>query len=370
MIQILLGPRQVGKTTAARQVEEKWRGPVIYATADAPLPPEPVWIETHWNRARRAGAGCLLILDEVQKVMGWSETVKSLWDEDRHKGQRLSVLLLGSSALLLSQGTTESLTGRFFLTRCLHWSYPECREAFGWDLDRWTFFGGYPGAVPFVKTEDQWRRYVADSLIETVISRDVVAAHRVSKPTLLRHLFVLASRFPSQILSYNKMLGQLQDAGNTTTLSNYVRMLESAYLLSGLERFSSGEARSRGSSPKFVLWNNALVTALGVRSFRSSRDDPAYWGRLVENAVGAHFLNELRSLPYEVSYWRHRKHEVDFVVRTPEDVWGIEVKSGRPDAVQGLTAFRDKYPGARTIVIGGSGMPLEEFFASSPTDWL
>ncbi|MCA9756534.1 MAG: ATP-binding protein [Candidatus Eisenbacteria bacterium] len=372
LIQILLGPRQVGKTTAARQIERKWEGPVIYATADSPLPPQPSWIETHWDRARRAAseASVLLILDEVQKVEGWSETVKALWDADRHAGRRVAVLLLGSSALLLSRGTSESLAGRFFVTRCLHWSYAECRDAFGWDLDRWLFFGGYPGTAPFVNDENTWKQYVTDSLIETVISRDVVATNKVAKPTLLRHLFVLASRFPSQILSYNKMLGQLQDAGNTTTLSNYVRMLESAYLLSGLERYSAGQARSRGSSPKLVLWNNALVTALGTRSFESSRNDPAYWGRLVENAVGAHLLNELRSLPYEVTYWRERNDEVDFVVRTPDSVWGLEVKSGRPDAVQGLEAFRRKYPGARTMVIGGGGMPLEEFFERSPMVWL
>ena len=203
-----------------------------------------------------------------------------------------------------------------------------------------------------------------------LISRDVVATHNVAKPTLLRHLFVLASRFPSQVLSYNKMLGQLQDAGNTTTLSNYVRMLESACLLSGLERFSAGQARSRGSSPKLVLWNNALVTALGVRSFESTRNDSAYWGRLVENAVGAHLLNELRSLPYEITYWRHRNHEVDFVVRTPDHVWGLEVKSGRPDTVQGLDAFRKTHPDAKTVIIGRGGMPLEEFFESRPTSWL
>ena len=373
LIQVVVGPRQVGKTTAARTLVESWSGPTLYAAADSALPPGPEWIETHWARARSLPASAhpaLLVLDEVQKIPRWSESVKLLWDQDRAEHRRLQVVVLGSSALLLQQGLTESLAGRFFLHRCPHWSFDECRDAFDWDLDQWIYFGGYPGAAPLIDDESAWRSYISDSLVETVIARDVLATQTVSKPTLLRHLFVLAAGFPAQILSYNKMLGQLQDAGNTTTLSHYVRLLESAFLLSGLERFSVGKARSRGSSPKLILWNNALISALGLRSFEQTRNDPALWGRMVENAVGAHLLNQLPSLSYEVTYWRERNFEVDFVVRTADAVHAIEVKSGRPNAMRGLGAFRKKHPEARSLVIGTGGIPLEEFFTQKPQAYL
>jgi predicted AAA+ superfamily ATPase len=372
LVQVVVGPRQVGKTTAVRSVAARWRGPVHFAAADLPLPPGPEWIETQWALARRFSGrrAALLVLDEVQKVRGWSEQVKALWDQDRAAGRSIRVVLLGSSALLLAMGVTESLAGRFFLHRCPHWSYRECRQAFGWDLDRWLFFGGYPGAAPLIDDEEAWRSYVADSLIDTVLSRDVLAMQTVAKPALLRHLFGLAASFPAQILSYNKMLGQLQDAGNTTTLAHYLRLLETAFLASGLERFSSGRARSRGSSPKLVLWNDALVTAVGLRSFDDARSDPSHWGRLVENAVGAHLLNHLQGLAYEVTYWRERNDEVDYVVRGGSTVWAIEVKSGRPVRPAGLGAFRRLHPHVVPVVIGTGGLPFEEFFGADPRDLL
>jgi hypothetical protein len=372
LLQVLVGPRQVGKTTAARTVASRWRGPVHYAAADLPLPPGPEWIETHWALARRQASGPagLLVLDEVQKVRGWSETVKALWDADRARRAPLRVVLLGSSALLIAKGASESLAGRFFLHRCPHWSYAECRDAFGWDLDRWLYFGGYPGAAALIDDEPAWRAYVADSLIETVLARDVVAMQSIAKPTLLRHLFALAAAFPAQVLSYTKMLGQLQNAGNTTTLAHYLRLLETAFLASGLERFSAGRARSRGSSPKLVLWNSALVTAFGLRSFEQCRADPAFWGRLVENAVGAHLLNHLQGVAYEVTYWRERQQEVDYVVRSGRTTWALEVKSGRPGRPAGMEAFRRLQPQAVPLVIGSGGVALDEFFAVEPQELL
>ena len=296
--------------------------------------------------------------------------MKACWDEDRAAGREVQVLLLGSSALLLASGVTESLAGRFFLHRCLHWSWPECRDAFGWDLDRWIYFGGYPGAAPLIGDEPLWGAYIRDSLIETVLARDVLALQSITKPTLLRHLFAFAASHPAQIVSYNKMLGELQDAGNTTTLAHYLRLLGSAFLLTGLERYSAGEARSRGSSPKLISWNNALVNALRLRTYEESRADPAQWGRLVENAVGAQLLNHLQGLPYEVTYWRERNDEVDFVVRSPRGVWAIEVKSGRPAKARGLDRFLAGHRGARSLLIGSGGISLADFFASDPSAWL
>lgn len=377
LMQIVIGPRQIGKTTIAQTVGRRWEGPVRYASADALPAPGREWIETHWALARgEASQGpALLILDEVQKIQGWSDTVKALWDQELSQALPsealpLRVVLVGSSALLLSRGATESLAGRFFMNRCPHWSYDECREAFGWNLDQWIYFGGYPGAAALIGHEDEWRTYITDSLIETVIGRDVLALQTVNKPALLRQLFGLASRFPAQILSYNKMLGQLQDAGNTTTLAHYLRLLETAFLLSGLERFSAGHARSRGSSPKLVFWNNGLVSAMGTQSFRQIRSERDFWGRLVENAVGAHLLNHLQGLPYEITYWRHHRHEVDYVVRSGRHLWVIEVKSGRPRTAPGLQVFLSEHPKSKALLVGPGGMELEEFFATDPGEIL
>ena len=372
VIHVLIGPRQVGKTTIARQIEQTAGIPVIYATADSPIPLDAAWIETQWRRATAAGTGgapVLLVLDEVQKVRGWSEALKFLWD-GRGAGPEVRVLILGSSALLMQEGLGESLAGRFFLHRCTHWGYPECRDAFGWSLEQWIYFGGYPGGASFAEDETSWKRYITDSLIETVLARDVIQMSRIAKPVLLRHLFALAATFPAQSVSYTKMLGQLQDAGNTTTLAHYLKLLESAFLASGLELFSRGQQRKRGSSPKLVLWNNALVNALSTRSFADAIGDTIWWGRLVENAVGAHLCNSLNSVEYTITYWREGDHEVDFVIARGRDVWAIEVKSGRSGKASGLARFRLRYPEARVLLVGGAGIPLEEFFAKDVGTWL
>lgn len=373
LLQVIVGARQVGKTTAVQQLVERLAWPHVYASADAPLPPGPDWIETQWRLARLQAPGraqtALLVLDEVQKVTGWSETVKRLWDEERRIGGGIRPVLLGSSALLVRRGTTESLAGRFFLHRCPHWTWPECHEAFGWSLDEWLFFGGYPGAAPLADDEPGWKRYVADSLIETVLSRDVLLLQPVNKPVLLRHLFALAATFPAQIFSYNKMLGQLQDAGNTTTLAGYLKLLELAFLASGLEAFAQGQVRKRGSSPKLVLWNNALVSALGLRSRREASADGAWWGRLVENAVGAHLLNGLPGPDWGITYWRDGDEEVDYVVAHGTKVWAIEVKSGRPGKWSGVAAFKQRYPKAQVWLVGAGGVKLEEFFRRPVAEW-
>lgn len=373
LIQVLVGPRQVGKTTAAAQAAARLGWPTHSASADAPLPHPPEWIETQWRLAR-AQAGTtrhrvLLVLDEIQKVRGWSEVVKRLWDEDRRTDGRVRPLLLGSSALLVQKGLTESLAGRFFLHRCTHWSWPECRAAFGWPLEKWLYFGGYPGAAPFAEEEATWKRYVVDSLIETVIARDVLQMQTVTKPALLRHLFALAAAYPAQIVSYTKLLGQLQDAGNTVTLASYLRLLETAFLASGLELYAKGRVRKRGSSPKLILWNNALVNAPSTLGFRQAHADGAWWGRLVENAVGAHLLNGLTGPQWSVNYWRANGDEVDFVVSHGGQTWAAEVKSGRGGKAGGLEAFRARYPKAQAWLVGDSGIPLADFFARPAEGW-
>ncbi len=335
------------------------------ASADDPLPPGPEWVRSHWERAAaQRSEHPLLILDEIQKVRGWSETVKSLWDAEQGEQEMLAVLLLGSSALLVQEGLTESLAGRFQLFRCSHWGYAETRDAFGVEYDRWLYFGGYPGAWRLAGDEASWSAYIRDSLIETVLARDVLQLQRVAKPALLRHLFFLAASLPAQVVSYNKMLGQLVDAGNSTTLAHYLHLLGSAFILSGLEKFRGGVAAKKGSSPKLVLWNNALVSAASSRTYAESRTDPAWWGRLTENAVGAALLNALQGTASQLMYWREGNLEVDYVVRSPRGITAIEVKSSRPRAPRGLSSFCSRWPQARPLVIGPGGMPLEEFFAA------
>ena len=370
----MVGPRQVGKTTLARQLMARVDMPSVYATADSPLPPGPEWIETRWREAEQKAAtintSVLLVLDEIQKVRGWSETIKRLWDGKAGSEYDIRLLILGSSSLLLQTGLSESLSGRFFLHRCPHWSLPECRAAFGWSLEQWIYFGGYPGAARFAEDVDRWKQYVTDSLIETVLARDVLQLQRVAKPALLRHLFLLSAAYPAQLLSFNKMLGQLQDAGNTTTLSHYLTLLEGAFLVSGLTSYSPGAARRRASSPKLVLWNNALVNALSTPSFDDARRDSEWWGRLVENAVGAHLLNGLPAPAYSVTYWRDTRSEVDFVVSRGPILWAIEVKSGRAGKTPGLDRFRTRYPAGRTLVVGGGGISLATFFETPPATLL
>ena len=371
VIQVIVGPRQTGKTTGARQIMDLVKFPAVYASADAAIPHGPEWIETQWQLAKFKSNGSqpvLLVLDELQKVRGWSEEIKRLWDARKSD---IRLLLLGSSALLLNQGVSESLAGRFFLNRFTHWSLPECREAFGWDMDQWLYFGGYPGSAVFAEDESSWKQYVTDALIETVLAKDVLQTERVMKPALLRNLFGLACTFPSQILSYNKMLGQLADAGNTTTLAHYLKLLDSAFLVTGLAQFSKGQIRRRASSPKLLLWNNALVNALSPKTFSDTRKNSTWWGRVVENGVGAHLLNDTCSNPaISVTYWHKGNYEVDFVLQYGEEIVALEIKSGRPAKSVGLSLFRKAYPAARTIIIGSGGIPLELFFNSHVEDLL
>lgn len=372
-IQVVTGPRQAGKTTLVEQAVSTLPTPVRYASADEPSLRGSEWIEQQWTAARlesRDGAG-VLVLDEIQKIPGWSETVKRLWDDDTRHARPLHLVLLGSAPLLIADGLTESLAGRFETIPVAHWSFAEMRDAFGWTVQQYVFFGGYPGAAALVGDEERWTRYVRDSLIETSIARDVLLLTRVDKPALLRRLFELACRYSGQVLSYTKMLGQLQDAGNSTTLAHYLDLLAAAGMVRGLPKFTGDVARSRGSSPKLQVLNTALMTAMSGLRFEDSRRDTEFWGRLVESAVGAHLANaELRG-ECSVHYWRERNSEVDFVVRAGSTVTAIEVKSGRaPVAHRGLGAFSQAFSPQRTLLVGGDGISLEEFLARPVLEWL
>lgn len=373
-IQVVAGPRQVGKSTLVQQVTDALALPVRQASADEPTLRGADWIAQQWEAARLSIAdaeGAVLVLDEIQKIPGWSETVKRLWDEDTRAKRPLKAVLLGSAPLLIAQGLTESLAGRFEVLPLSHWSYAEMRAAFGWPVDAYVFYGGYPGAAPLIGEPARWARYVLDSLIETSISRDVLLLTRVDKPALLRRLFELACRYSGQVLSYTKMLGQLQDAGNTTTLAHYLELLAGAGMVCGLPKYAGDAARSRGSSPKLQVLNTALMTAVSGYTLAEARADREFWGRLVESAVGAHLANAAMRGECALHYWRERNHEVDFVVQAGRRLTAIEVKSGRaPQAHPGTAAFVQAFKPKRTLLVGGDGIALDDFLMRPVAHWV
>lgn len=374
-LQVVAGPRQVGKTTLVQQVLADLDRPSVHASADEPALRDSAWIQAQWERARSAAQthrdGSVLALDEIQKLPDWSEVVKRLWDEDTRARRQVRVVVLGSAPLLVRRGLSESLTGRFEVLHLPHWSCDEMRSAFGFSLEDFLVFGGYPGAAPLAHDPARWRRYVLDALIEPTLARDVLLMERVDKPALLRRLFDLACRYSGQILSYTKMLGQLQDAGNTTTLAHYLDLLEGAGMVAGLQKYAGESVRRRGSSPKLQVLDTALLTAAAAVAPEEARTDHEFRGRLVESAVGAHLANAAAAGACELFYWRSGNAEVDFVVRAGRRLVAIEVKSGRADrARSGLQAFASEFPSARPMLVGGDGIPLEEFLQRSVSETL
>jgi predicted AAA+ superfamily ATPase len=369
-IQVLAGARQIGKTTLVRQALAQFGERSSYATADNPAPGDNVWIDQQWESARfrcRQTGSWLLVLDEVQKIPNWSESVKQLWDEDTLTGLDLRVILLGSSPLLVQVGLTESLAGRFESLHIGHWTWPEMRDAFGWSLDQYIYFGGYPGAAPLIADEPRWRRYLLDSLIETTISRDLLLMSRVDKPALLRQTFALGCEYSGQILSFQKMLGQLQDAGNTTTLAHYLELLAGVGMVCGLPKFAGESVRQRASSPKLQVLNNGLMSAQIWRDFEAVRTDPDAWGRRCESAVGAYLAGAAQSKEFEILYWREGSKEVDFVLRRKDRLIAIEVKSGRrKGSLPGIAAFEKAFGHVKKLLVGNGGIPLDEFLRVPP----
>ncbi len=395
------GPRQTGKTTLVRQVLKHTKRPHCYLSVDEPdpatLPPSPSldesitdianeataplaenrdtrWLTHHWERARLDLAkeperGFVLVIDEIQKIPNWSEAVKGLWDADRRYDRPLHVILLGSAPLLMQQGMQESLAGRFEIIRLTHWSFAEMSAAFDFDLPRYIYFGGYPGVASLTRNQFQWRNYVADSLVEPNIERDILAMRRVDKPALLKRLFRLGAECSGQILSYNKMLGQLQDAGNTTTLANYLNLLMKASLIAGLQNYANHAHRRRASSPKLNVLNTALMSVHSRYTFEEAKADRSFWGHLVESAVGAHLFNT--GTPYHrLYYWRNNDHEVDFILERRPKLVAFEVKSSvRRSRASGLEEFGRRFNVRNSILVGEGGIPLPEFLSVPAQKW-
>ena len=373
-MQVLAGPRQVGKSTLVGQVLAQVSIPHVIEVADAVDPKDSDWIHRIWEAARTTmmirGIGeYLLVIDEVQKIENWSEVVKKEWDADTRNHVNLKVILLGSSRLLLKKGLTESLAGRFELIRMPHWSYTEMRDAFGLTLDEYIYYGGYPGPAHMIHDERRWRKYIKDSLVSPAIEKDVVMTSNIYKPALMKQLFELGCTYSAEILSLTKLMGQLQDAGNVTTLAAYLDILDQCALLTGLQKYANDEARKRASIPKYQVYNNALLTAYKGRNFEADRTDTNAWGRWVESAVGAHLLSMADELDYEVYYWRESSrnksdNEVDFIVVRDGEITAIEVKSGRRGMNSGLPAFVEAFHPIRSFVVGTGGVNIEDFLSS------
>ena len=372
-IQVISGPRQVGKTTLVTQLYEQISFAGLYESADAVPAGNNLWLDQIWDNARirmksQKSEQFLLIIDEIQKIPDWSESVKKNWDHDSLNKTNLKVILLGSSRLLLQQGLTESLAGRFESIILSHWSFEEMQQAFGWDSDTFAWFGGYPGTVGLIADEIRWKKYIRDSLIETSISKDILMLTRIDKPALLKNVFELGCLFSGQVLSYNKMLGQLQDAGNTTTLSHYLKLLAAAGLILGIEKYSASSLRTRSGSPKFQVYNNALLNSQNPLTFTVVRNNPAEWGRVIESAVGSYLANESLKGSFNLYYWRDRNDEVDFIIERNGKIIGIEVKSAVLRNKKGMIAFNKKFNPIKTIFIDGKNLPWYEFIRIKPAD--
>ncbi len=396
---VVAGPRQIGKTTLVRQAISASQERAKFVSADQPIPdladpfgqndnrsatvtlagtaPNAEWLVNQWTQARaRArllleGEKYVLAIDEIQKISRWSEVIKGLWDADRAEDLPLHVILLGSSPWLMQKGLTESLAGRYEPIRMAHWSYSEMQEAFDFSLEEYIYFGGYPGSASLIQDERRWRQYVRSALIQPNIEKDILQMTRVDKPVLLKNLFELGcGAYSGQIISYTKLQGQLQDAGNTVTLAHYLDLLSQAGLLTGLAKYAGQKHRQRASSPKLNAHNTALISALAGYSFADARNDRTYWGRLVESAVGAHLINTT-SDGVEVQYWRESPDEVDFVLSDGRKLVAIEVKSGAKfSAPKGLSVFAGKFKEARPLIVGEGGIPLPEFLSRSSEEWL
>ncbi len=367
-IQVVMGARQVGKSTVVRQVLQDLESPYQFFSADNVPATSTAWISNCWAAVRslkenNGWESVVLVIDEIQKISNWSEAVKKEWDDDTFYGRNIKVLLLGSSRVMLEKGLSESLAGRFEEIRMSHWSYPEMRECFGITLDQYLFYGGYPGAASLIGDSDRFEQYIQSAIIEATINKDILMDTPIGKPALLRQTFELGAAYSGKLLSLNKMLGSLQDAGNTTTLAGYVNLLEESGLLCGLQKFSVDSARRKASIPKFQVYNNALMRVYSPLSFEQAILDRKEWGHIFESGVGAYLVNQAFEHRLEVFYWRERNDEVDFILRKKGVVVAIEVKSNAEKKTEGLEKFRQKFNPHASFIVGEGGICVEDFFS-------
>lgn len=366
-VQVVMGPRQVGKSTVVKQVMNSIGKPFLFFSADTVASTNSSWISECWEMARlqlrslENGKELILAIDEIQKLKNWSEYVKKEWDADSLNDVNIKVVLLGSSRVLLEKGLAESLMGRFEEIRMGHWNFSEMKEAFGFTLEQYIYYGGYPGAASLIKDEERWKNYIGGAIVDATINKDILMDSPVSKPALLRQTFELSVAYSGKILSLTKMLGALQDAGNTVTLSNYLSLLGESALVTGLQKYSVDLSRKRASIPKYQVYNNALLSLYSDLSFADAVTDRKRWGQFFESAVGAYIVNQAFVKRFEVLYWRDGNDEVDFIIKKNSKLVAIEVKSNGERSTSGLEKFRRQFNPHAAFVVGENGIKVEDF---------
>ena len=372
-IQVVEGPRQVGKSTLIKQVLHATDTPWLHFATDNVVTSGNEWISECWNTARNKMqiehlSELLLVIDEVQRLSHWSDAVKKEWDADTFNDVNIKVILLGSSRVMLERGLSDSLKGRFEVIRMPNWSFAEMRDAFGTTLDEYIYYGGYPGAAEYISDPDRWRNYIRSSIVDATINNDILMDSPIGKPALLRRTFELSAAYSGQMLSLTKMIGQLQDAGNTTTLSGYLDLLDQSGMVCGLQKFATNQVRRRASVPKYQVYNNALLSFYSDEDFLTARSNHKVWGRFYESAVGAHIINCAYTSNFRVFYWREENDEVDFVLVRNSRIVAIEVKSNDTTDTVGLHCFEKMFQPYRTIIVGAGGIPLETFLSFDPVE--
>lgn len=372
-IQVVMGARQIGKSTVVRQVLKDIDAPYQFYSADNVPATNSSWISNCWAAVRSLKANnrwdsIILVIDEIQKISNWSEVVKKEWDDDTFHDRNIKVLFLGSSRVLLEKGLSESLAGRFEEIRMSHWSYIEMQECFGFTLDQYLFYGSYPGAATLAEDEDRYQQYIQSSIIDATINKDILMDTPISKPALLRQTFELGAAYSGELLSLNKMLGSLQDAGNTATLAGYINLLGESGLLCGLQKFSVDMARRKASIPKLQVYNNALKMVYSPLTFEQVVMDRKSWGRIFESGIGAYLVSQSFIHRFEVYYWRERNDEVDFILRKKGSVVAIEIKSNAEKRTDGLDKFRQLFKPQSSFIVGDGGIRAKDFLSMNIND--
>lgn len=365
-IQVVMGPRQVGKSTVVKQVLKELDIPYQMFSADNVPATNSAWVANCWEATRslqknKGYESIVLVIDEIQKITNWSEAVKKEWDDDTFHDRNIKVLLLGSSRVMLEKGLSESLAGRFEEIRMSHWSYMEMKECFGFTLDQYIYYGGYPGAASLIDEEDRYLQYIQSGIVDATINKDILMDTPIGKPALLRQTFELGSAYSGQLLSLNKMLGSLQDAGNTATLAGYIHLLDESGLLCGLQKYSIDTARRKASIPKLQVYNNALKMVYSSLAFDEAITNRQAWGHIFESAVGAYIVSQSFVHRFEVFYWRERNDEVDFILRKKGSVVAIEIKSNAEKRTKGLEVFKNLFSPQAAFIVGDGGISAEDF---------
>ncbi len=367
-IQVLTGPRQIGKSTVVKQVLNDLPLPYRFYSADNVPATDTAWISNCWAATRslketNGWEDVILVIDEIQKISNWSEAVKKEWDDDTFHDRNIKVLILGSSRVLLEKGLSESMAGRFEEIRMGHWSYQEMKESFGLSVEQYLFYGSYPGAAALIGDSDRFEQYIQSAIIDSAINKDILMDTPINKPALLRQTFELGAAYSGNLLSLNKMLGSLQDAGNTSTLAGYINLLKESGLLCGLQKYSVDMSRRKSSIPKFQVYNNALKTAYSPLKFEQAILDRKSWGHIYESGVGAYIVSQAFIHRFDVYYWRERNDEVDFILHKKGSLIAIEVKSNAEKRTDGLEKFKKMFNPKSAFIVGDGGIGLEDFLS-------